>query len=276
VQVNAGVPTVTEYLDVIRSPYFLELERASRGFVVDNRSELQEYGRLWSLDPLHRWSRQYEYPFVDVRLRERSAQRAAPLKVLDAGSGCTFFPFHLVGDLGCDLSCADSGDVVERTFRRIEAKRPGGPRFERADIRSLPFEDGSFDAVYCISVLEHTEEYPTIIREFARVLGPGGLLLVTFDISVDGASQIPVAGAERLVANLDDAFEPLETPTAPLGDLVKRPDTVTTNWTRGFDRRLLPWKFPVLSSIKNGLQMRRVPRALLPSLAFCCTAYTAR
>jgi SAM-dependent methyltransferase len=38
----------------------------------------------------------------------------------------------------------------------------------------LPFEDGSFDLVYCKQVLEHVRHPDALIGEVARVLAPGG------------------------------------------------------------------------------------------------------
>jgi SAM-dependent methyltransferase len=44
----------------------------------------------------------------------------------------------------------------------------------RYDGRSLPFEAGSFDAIYSSNVLEHVADFGAIQREVARVLRPGG------------------------------------------------------------------------------------------------------
>lgn len=53
-----------------------------------------------------------------------------------------------------------------------------------ADVRSLPFRDGSFDAVFSGSTLDHFESVADIgiaLRELARVLRPGGRLVLTLD-----------------------------------------------------------------------------------------------
>jgi SAM-dependent methyltransferase len=47
------------------------------------------------------------------------------------------------------------------------------------DGQALPFASERFDTVLSLEVLEHVEEPDRLVREFARVLRPGGALLVT-------------------------------------------------------------------------------------------------
>jgi ubiquinone/menaquinone biosynthesis C-methylase UbiE len=46
----------------------------------------------------------------------------------------------------------------------------------RADAEHLPFDDGSFDLVFGHAVLHHVPDLPAALREFRRVLAPGGTL----------------------------------------------------------------------------------------------------
>lgn len=48
-----------------------------------------------------------------------------------------------------------------------------------ADCHQLPFADGYFDSVICTQVLEHVAEPGRVLQEAARVLRPGGVLLLT-------------------------------------------------------------------------------------------------
>jgi len=58
----------------------------------------------------------------------------------------------------------------------------GDPRlqFVLGDARTMPFEDASFDAVVCVRVAHHFPDAGRVFREFARILRPGGVLVLEF------------------------------------------------------------------------------------------------
>lgn len=45
--------------------------------------------------------------------------------------------------------------------------------------QGLPFQDHSFDLIWCSEVIEHLHDVPSAIAEFRRVLKPGGRLVLT-------------------------------------------------------------------------------------------------
>jgi SAM-dependent methyltransferase len=51
---------------------------------------------------------------------------------------------------------------------------------ESGSIFALPYEDASFDAVVCVSVLEHLRELDQALGEVRRVLKPGGVAVLGF------------------------------------------------------------------------------------------------
>jgi len=64
------------------------------------------------------------------------------------------------------------------------AARHPGLEAAVADVRHLPFADGEFDAVVSNSTLDHFESLADLragLAELARVLSPGGTLVVTLD-----------------------------------------------------------------------------------------------
>ncbi|MEO5761678.1 MAG: class I SAM-dependent methyltransferase [Vicinamibacteria bacterium] len=54
----------------------------------------------------------------------------------------------------------------------------GGLRAAVSDVRELPFREGSFDAIYSMGTIEHFDETEQAVREMARVLKPGGRVIV--------------------------------------------------------------------------------------------------
>jgi SAM-dependent methyltransferase len=96
--------------------------------------------------------------------------RAGRVMDLGCGAGNSVELFRSVDPdvswVGVDIE--DSYEVAGRT--RADAE------FVTFDGRRLPFEDGSFDLVYCKQVLEHVEHPHELVGEAARVLRPGGHL----------------------------------------------------------------------------------------------------
>lgn len=93
-------------------------------------------------------------------------------------------------DLGCQLGALPIAlhargarvtgvDVDEATLEaaRLRAQCHGAAvTFVRAVGEALPFDDGVFDVVTFIDVIEHVEDPRRTLREIARVLRPGGTL----------------------------------------------------------------------------------------------------
>ncbi len=62
----------------------------------------------------------------------------------------------------------------------LDQARERGLEVHEASATDLPFEDGSFDAVYSFKVLAHVEEIERAMCEVARVLRPGGRAALEF------------------------------------------------------------------------------------------------
>jgi len=103
-------------------------------------------------------------------LADDYARRLRARRVLDLGCGAgdsvDLFRAAVpdVQWVGADIE--DSAEVAQRT--RADAE------FVTFDGRTLPFEDGSFELVYCKQVLEHVEHPRELLTEVARVLTSGG------------------------------------------------------------------------------------------------------
>ena len=71
-----------------------------------------------------------------------------------------------------------------KRFRKDPNKYGFRIGFYKDSLDDMHFKDGFFDKVYCISVIEHLSEKLSQrgIREMARVLKKGGLLIITLDL----------------------------------------------------------------------------------------------
>lgn len=66
--------------------------------------------------------------------------------------------------------------VVDRA--RNHGHAPDGLYLVQADIRALPYRDGSLDVVYTMGTIEHIAEYRHALREVHRVLRAGGTAVI--------------------------------------------------------------------------------------------------
>lgn len=72
----------------------------------------------------------------------------------------------------------------------LETDNRSAPFGVRGDIGRLPFANGHFDMVISRSVIEHLEDPPQVFREFARVLRPGGKVVIITPNKYDYVSVI--------------------------------------------------------------------------------------
>jgi ubiquinone/menaquinone biosynthesis C-methylase UbiE len=109
-------------------------------------------------------------------------------RILDAacGNGRYLRVLQRRADPGTTLVGFDlSKGMLRRAHGRIKGARP---HLMTADLVRLPYRDAAFDAVVCGWVLEHLQNPLPGLRELARVLRPGGkLLILTTEQTLTGA-----------------------------------------------------------------------------------------
>jgi SAM-dependent methyltransferase len=273
---SGGIPREDQYRSLLESTGFKEMEGFSNQFLSVHEDALKDYARKWVADPLHQWSRQWEYPFVFTRV-EPVLQNKGTARIFDAGSGVTFFPYYIGSQYGsADIHCGDNDGSLEDIFQRINSKSEQRVEFSCSDVRSLPYEDRWFDAVFCISVLEHTDDYEEIIQEFFRVLQPGGKLIVTLDVSLDGTRHISVDKGTVLLEALARRFANDEGCSLDLGSYLSSPGIFTTLTAKSIDPGLLPWSLPAFVYRMRYLLAGKGLRAWPPPITVFCLSLTKR
>jgi SAM-dependent methyltransferase len=100
---------------------------------------------------------------------------------LDAGTGVGYILPQLCA-ISKEVVGSDLSRVVTFTQSMLRKRGLRNASLIRSDILRLPLESGSFDAVFCMSVIEHIPEPRVAFAELNRVLGRGGVLIVGYPI----------------------------------------------------------------------------------------------
>jgi arsenite methyltransferase len=120
--------------------------------------------------------------------------------VLDLGSGAGFDAFlavQEVGPTGRVIGVDMTDDMLAKA--RANAERAGhrNVEFRKGFIEALPVDDASVDVVISNCVINLSPDKPAVYREVARVLRPGGRMIVS-DVVLD--APLPAAIAEDVNA----------------------------------------------------------------------------
>jgi len=116
--------------------------------------------------------------------------------------------------------------------------RRGPIEYRRGDLTQTPFPDGYFDAVTCMSVIEHGVPIEAYFREMYRVLKPGGLLITSTDYfpsPVDTAGKM-AHGAPIRIFSKPDILDILEAARRagfqPTGDIDLECEEKPVRWEK--------------------------------------------
>jgi SAM-dependent methyltransferase len=99
--------------------------------------------------------------------------------VLDVGSGSGYLAHALAEAHNC-IICLD---ISMENLRSVKKGTSANVLLINSTAETLPFRTGSFDKVLCTEVLEHIREDRKALDELARILKPGGILVMTVPCS---------------------------------------------------------------------------------------------
>jgi ubiquinone biosynthesis O-methyltransferase len=99
--------------------------------------------------------------------------------ILDGGCGNARDLIQLAPH-GCKCLGIDfSPNMIEEAKKELATRNIQRVEVEVGDLTNLRFSDQTFDKVFASEVLEHVPDYRKAVSEMARVLKPGGTLVVT-------------------------------------------------------------------------------------------------
>ncbi len=149
------------------------------------------------------WQRAFvelPHPLI-TRARLRRALAVSPgSRVLEIGPGTGYYSLPVAEWLGptgrlelLDLESKMLEHIGGRARKRGLDARIG---LTRADARTLPFADESFDAGYVVMALGEIPDQDAVLRELARVVRVGGRVVVG-ELALDPHVVLPAALARR-------------------------------------------------------------------------------
>lgn len=157
----------------------------------------EAHARPEELERLHRFA---------VHFRLRPGER-----VLDVGCGSGRLVPLILEAVGSGASLVEldfAPGMVEQARRKTDDPRV---TFQVGDAHDLPFPDGDFDRVIALALLPHLDDPGMALREFRRVLKPGGWLVIAHQL-----------GREALDRLHGESSKPVRRDLLPKNDVLER------------------------------------------------------
>ncbi|HRE05037.1 MAG TPA: methyltransferase domain-containing protein [Opitutaceae bacterium] len=148
----------------------------------DFMDELNRFAAPLGLREFRTWSKIWEYPALwRAGLDSIDWNRS---RLLDIGSELSALPWWLASR-GARVTLIETSENFVEHWKFVREKLGLHDRVDWHIVQSsdLPVADGSIDVVTSLSVIEHQPDKVRAVDEVARVLRPGGLFALSFDLA---------------------------------------------------------------------------------------------
>jgi len=128
-----------------------------------------------------RWAVEVPHPYITAARLKDALGDVAGKRVLEVGPGTGYYTLPVAERIGASgrLHILDvQQEMLDLTARRARERGLLNIVATQGDARALPYADGSFDAAFLVTVLGEVPDQDAALRELARVLRPGGRLVV--------------------------------------------------------------------------------------------------
>lgn len=166
------------------------------------------YATVWGGEDIHIGI--YNTPSEDIRTASRRTVETMAGKlditpgysrVLDLGAGFGGSARYLARTYGCRVNCLNVSEVENKRNREMTEQQDLAELVEVTDgsFEELPFQDNTFHIVWSQDAFLHSGERERVLEEAIRVLAPGGSMIFTDPMAVDGCPRdVLVPILERL------------------------------------------------------------------------------
>lgn len=151
--------------------------------VAEIRSFWEKQAKIYGQSPAASWS---DFPVIDMEISEIVRRLDHGDKVLDIGCANGYSTIQFATHRRVDVQGLDYvPEMIEHARTRLEAFRPrlaGSAAFDVGDVMGLAEPDGAYDKVIVVRVVINLGEWDRQLRglrEAARVVKPGGMLLLS-------------------------------------------------------------------------------------------------
>lgn len=204
-----------------------DVEQTARelGWISGPAGELTEFGSC-AADSCREYQfwieRDRALPFEAAKVPQLDVERFRAREVLEIGSGMgvNLMSLALLGVTAVGVEPVEAYTQLGALL--CEREKMAIPEIRKGTAEALPFEDGAFDLVFCVSAHQYFDLKPAL-SEIARVLRPGGEILI-----IGGTLGAYIPETCRALISNHKALKPLTTTTL---------NTLSYTW---IGRRIVP------------------------------------
>jgi ubiquinone/menaquinone biosynthesis C-methylase UbiE len=148
-----------------------------------------------------------------VLARRVADQIPARSQVLEVAPGPGYFAIELAKLRRCRVTGLDISHTFVEIARRNGAEAGVKVDFQRGNAASMPFEDESFDFLFCRAAFKNFSQPVRALQEMYRVLAPGGRALI-IDLRRDASQEsiseaidgMDLGGVNKIITKLTFRF----------------------------------------------------------------------
>lgn len=145
-------------------------------------SDFNEKAAGWDNNPMH-WDRSEAIAKEIIKLIPLKKEMTA----LEFGAGTGILSFLLKDHLKEITLLDNSSEMIKIINGKIESTKVKNLKALNLDLEHSDFKTGKFDLVFSQMVLHHVSDIEHIVRDFYKLLNPGGFLAIADLYTEDGS-----------------------------------------------------------------------------------------